>query len=749
VSIRTRFADFVIKTLDPKRAPIGTQLSFGSDGGTSNYASAYGSNGWVYACSSRIAQAVGEAEPHMYRRKNDDVEEVFSHPLLDVLAHMTDFHTRQEAFELEETYLDLMGEWAMLIFRNGFGIKELWPINPRQLSVVPHPTEYISGYVFNSNDGKTKVPLEKRDVLFIKTPNPNSLYRGQGAIQAIATDIDADRYASLWNKNFFINGASHGGAIEVPKELTPDAYERLVAQWKQGHQGVANAHRIAILQGGAKWVPPASALKDMDFPNLRRANRDIVLGAFGMSPHMLGAEETTNRSTAESSEFVFDRWVVLPRLRRIAGKINEFLLPQFPKSEDMWLEFDDPTPENQEFDLQLAKDGFAAGFLTRNEARELVGMDNLGPTGDIFFMGIMVQPQKIDEEVTAFSPTASPSDAGDAQDDEGKASVTAPDATQDTAENIASGEKLSGVQIQAAMAVINQLIAGAIPAGVALELLVAVGIDRERAQSMITAASNFTPDVIVEPKGKGLTPEVRWDAFVKRLTPMENKFGGWVKGEFVRQRRETLSKVKKSVKVLGEVYEAGKYARDISKGANPYLRAMISVAGEAGAAELGTMFSMSNPRVLEYLGTRTAKFGIYVTDTISKDITRELQAAYNAGESIPQIAARIENVFDAAENRATMIARTEMVACSNEGALESYRQSGVVQQKQWLAALDERTRESHMMANGDIVDLEDDFKVGYSSGPCPGSIGDPAEDCNCRCSVAPVVRPDSPLHEVH
>jgi SPP1 gp7 family putative phage head morphogenesis protein len=161
------------------------------------------------------------------------------------------------------------------------------------------------------------------------------------------------------------------------------------------------------------------------------------------------------------------------------------------------------------------------------------------------------------------------------------------------------------------------------------------------------------------------------------------------------------------------------------------------------------MFSMSNPRVLEYLGIRTAKFGIYVTETISKDITAQLKLAYDAGESIPQIAARIENVFDAAENRATMIARTEMVACSNEGALESYRQSGVVQQKQWLAALDERTRESHMMANGDIVDLEDDFKVGYSSGPCPGSIGDPAEDCNCRCSVAPVVRPDSPLHEVH
>ena len=672
MSIRTRLADFVIKTLDPKRAPIGTQLSFGSDGGVANYASAYGSNGWVYACSSRIAQAVAEAEPHLYRRRNDDIEEVFSHPLLDVLDHMTDFHTRQEAFELEETYLDLMGEWAMLVFRDGFGIKELWPINPRQLSVVPHPTEYISGYVFHSNDGRTKVPVEKRDVLFIRTPNPNSLYRGQGAIQAIATDIDADRYAALWNKNFFLNGASHGGAIEVPKELTPDAYERLVAQWKQGHQGVANAHKIAILQGGAKWVPPTSALKDMDFPNLRRANRDVVLGAFGMSPHMLGAEETTNRSTAESSEFVFSRWVVLPRLRRIAGKINEFLLPQFPKSEDMWLEFDDPTPENQVFDLQLAKEGFAAGFLTRNEARELVGMDNIGPTGDIFFMGIMVQPQKIDEEVTAFSPTTSPSDAGDTQDDEAKGSVT--------------------------------------------------------------GAPNMH---------KTMAPEVRWHAFAKRLTPMESKFSGWVRDEFAEQRRETLGRLQASkgitAKAPGDIYSAGEYAKAMEDGSLPYLKAMIVVAGEDAAAEIGSMFAVDNPRVMEYLGIKTRLFGKNVTTTIADQITEQLRAAQAAGESIPQTMTRIQHVFDVADARAETIARTEMVGSANRASVEAYRQGGIPE-NEWIATRDDRVRDSHWAMDGTTVAVGSDFWVGGGHGPCPGEIGDPAEDCNCRCTIAPVIR---------
>jgi len=47
------------------------------------------------------------------------------------------------------------------------------------------------------------------------------------------------------------------------------------------------------------------------------------------------------------------------------------------------------------------------------------------------------------------------------------------------------------------------------------------------------------------------------------------------------------------------------------------------------------------------------------------------------------------------------------------------------------------------------VDLEDDFRVGADTMSAPGQGSDPAENINCRCAIAPVVRPDSPLHEVH
>jgi SPP1 gp7 family putative phage head morphogenesis protein len=81
------------------------------------------------------------------------------------------------------------------------------------------------------------------------------------------------------------------------------------------------------------------------------------------------------------------------------------------------------------------------------------------------------------------------------------------------------------------------------------------------------------------------------------------------------------------------------------------------------------------------------------------------------------------------------IARTEVIGAANGGTLEAWRQSGVVQRKTWLAALDARTRDSHVEAHGQTVALEADFVVGGHLGPAPGQIGEPDEDINCRCSM--------------
>lgn len=90
--------------------------------------------------------------------------------------------------------------------------------------------------------------------------------------------------------------------------------------------------------------------------------------------------------------------------------------------------------------------------------------------------------------------------------------------------------------------------------------------------------------------------------------------------------------------------------------------------------------------------------------------------------------------------QAQRIIRTEATNAANFATLQSATDIfGKEQmQKQWISALDERTRSAHAAANGQIVDFNKKFNVG---GEMLNHAGDPAGSAknvvNCRCTVAP------------
>ena len=122
-----------------------------------------------------------------------------------------------------------------------------------------------------------------------------------------------------------------------------------------------------------------------------------------------------------------------------------------------------------------------------------------------------------------------------------------------------------------------------------------------------------------------------------------------------------------------------------------------------------------------------------INSTTMDAIRKALAEGFAEGESIQQLSKRIEGYFETnAKYRAEMVSRTEVIAASNRGAVDRYEKEGF-QQKEWFAAMDERTRETHAAANGQIVGVRDNFKVGGDSMPHPGGGSDPSENINCRC----------------
>ena len=273
---------------------------------------AYGAVSTLFAVVNKIANSTGSVEWHLYRQRKDgrkiygpnelDRPEIVSHVVLEAWNKPNPFYWSSLFVESTQQHIDLTGEAFWIIGRNQLSSMplELWLVSPDKMQVVPSSESFIAGYIYTGANGE-KIPFDPEDVIHIKMPNPMDPYRGLGPVQALLVDLEASHAAGLFNRNFFLNDATPGGTIEVPNSLTDDEFDRLREQWAAGHQGVNNAHRVAILEQGASFHGQQFSMRDMQFSELRNLSREMIREAFSLHPHMLGLTEDINRANNRKS----------------------------------------------------------------------------------------------------------------------------------------------------------------------------------------------------------------------------------------------------------------------------------------------------------------------------------------------------------------------------------------------------------------------------------------------------------------
>ena len=120
---------------------------------------------------------------------------------------------------------------------------------------------------------------------------------------------------------------------------------------------------------------------------------------------------------------------------------------------------------------------------------------------------------------------------------------------------------------------------------------------------------------------------------------------------------------------------------------------------------------------------------------LKKTITQEISRGIASSLPYRDIARNIGNVSGAPLNRAKTIARTEghrIQQMSTVDAQQAAKAKGADVVKQWDAALDGRTRDSHRRVDGEIRELDEKFSNGLMFPGDPS--GGAAEVVNCRCT---------------
>lgn len=142
---------------------------------------------------------------------------------------------------------------------------------------------------------------------------------------------------------------------------------------------------------------------------------------------------------------------------------------------------------------------------------------------------------------------------------------------------------------------------------------------------------------------------------------------------------------------------------------------------------------------------QTENLLVRLPDEVADLIFAELTDGTNAGESLDQLAARIDGVlrFTGSErwpNRARVIAQTETTRAYGAGTLaagmEQSRVTGRLLRKRWDTERDSKVRASHRAVDGEVRDLGMPWYVDGYPLQFPGDpIGPPETVINCRCDL--------------
>lgn len=234
----------------------------------------------------------------------------------------------------------------------------------------------------------------------------------------------------------------------------------------------------------------------------------------------------------------------------------------------------------------------------------------------------------------------------------------------------------------------------------------------------------------------------------RMLAVLERRFARMFAAEIARATREMLRQysVTRSAPRLPDDHAA--------RIADIYQRLTLASVEEFGGLildqgkRMGLVLERKDLRAVfvrfaaQYVGDEMIRRRITnVAETTRAQILAQIAVGEREGEGVAAIAKRISsNVGMISRQRGALIGRTETHGAANYGADAAARATGLTLQKQWLAAVDERTRDAHEQADGDVVAMDQAFDVGGESLMFPGDpAGSAGNIINCRCTISHIV----------
>lgn len=189
-----------------------------------------------------------------------------------------------------------------------------------------------------------------------------------------------------------------------------------------------------------------------------------------------------------------------------------------------------------------------------------------------------------------------------------------------------------------------------------------------------------------------------------------------------------------SEEVNGEI---SAYIGEVYRGSA--IHVAVGIADAFPAGKLAGLPLIPDSFTAIFLQTIQGQFVNVIGNDLWESARTILVDGVQQGQSMEQIAERLQTVDEFTARRAMVVARTSVHAASESGSISQLRHVGYSNEtvsKEWINTHDTRTRPTHVAAGDQIVQLNEKFVVGEALLDFPGDpLGPPAEIYNCRCTA--------------
>lgn len=348
-------------------------------------------------CVSIRSELLSSVPLFLFRRTSDGGRERAAEtPLYGVLHDL--FNDNMTAFEGREFLirsLDLSGNGYARIERDGRGeVTALYPLSPTAVAVERLASGRLR-YRVTENSGRATVLLQD-EMLHVRGATRDGMI-GLSPLHIARGAVSLAVHQAETAGSLMTNAMRPSGILAFAEKLSPDARKAQREGLEAYYAGPANAGRLLITEGGAKFERLTFSPEDAEFLDSRKLSNEDVARVFGVPPTSVGITDKATYSNVEQESTMLVRNALGPLAARVEAAMMRDLLTPDTRGE-LYVEHDlaGLLRGDTKARYEAYRIGREWGWLSPNDIRRTENMPPI-PDGDLYTSPLNQAPLGTDD----------------------------------------------------------------------------------------------------------------------------------------------------------------------------------------------------------------------------------------------------------------------------------------------------------------------------------------------------------------